>query len=185
MAGRKKDPLRTIAEGEKNWLERISRSQSEPAVHVAHAKEILAVAAGYSYTEAAHMAGKKSGDAVSQLVERFNQEGLPAIQPKHGGGPEVKYKVVERERVLTEARRQPNAEKDGTNTWTLTRLQKALHKAPDGLPDISTERIWVILQEAGFRWQKSRSWCETGQVARKRKRGVVIVTDEDATPKKN
>ena len=50
---------------------------------------------------------------------------------------------------------------------------------------ISTERIWVILQEAGYRWQKSRSWCETGQAARKRKRGVVTVFDPDATPKKN
>jgi transposase len=86
--------------------------------------------------------------------------------------------------VLVEARRQPDPEKDGTNTWSLTTLQKALQKAPDGLPTISTERIWVILQEAGFRWQKSRSWCETGEVARKRKRGVVSVVDPDATPKK-
>lgn len=45
------------------------------------------------------------------------------------------------------------------------------------MPEISTERIWVILQEAGFRWQKSRTWCETGQVARKRKCGVVMVTE--------
>ena len=83
-----------------------------------------------------------------------------------------------------EARRQPTAEQDGTNTWSLTTLQQALRKAADGLPEISTERIWVILQEAGFRWQKSRTWCETGQVARKRKRGVVMVTDPDAGSKK-
>jgi transposase len=185
MTRRKKDPLRTLTEEENNWLERISRSQSEPAVHVAHAKEILAVAAGRSYTDAAQLAGKKAGDAVSQLVGRFNQEGLAAIQLKHGGGPEVKYNAIERERVLREARRQPDPEKDGTKTWSLTTLQKALHKAPDGLAEISTERIWVILQEAGFRWQKSRTWCETGQVARKRKRGVVTVVDPDATPKKN
>jgi transposase len=89
---------------------------------------------------------------------------------------------------LREVRRQPDAEQDGTNTWntwSLTTLQKALRKAEDGLPEISTERIWVILQEAGFRWQKSRTWCETGQVVRKRKRGVVIVTDPDAAQKKN
>jgi len=185
MTRRKKDLLRSLTEEERDWLERISRSQSEPAAHVAHAKEILAVANGYSYTEAAQMAGRKSGDPVSQLVERFNREGLEAIQPRHGGGPEVKYSTIERERVLAEARRQPDPEKDGTKTWSLTTLQKALHKAPDGLPEISTERIWVILQEAGFRWQKSRSWCETGQVARKRKRGVVTVVDPDATPKKS
>lgn len=185
MTRRKKEPLRTLTEEERNWLERISRAHSEPAAHVARAKEILAVADGQSYTKAAQMAGRKSGDAVSHLVELFNQEGIASIQPEHGGGPKVKYSAVERDRVLTEARRTPDPEKDGTNTWSLTSLQKALHKAEDGLPKISTERIWVILQEAGFRWQKSRSWCETGQVARKRKRGVVMVTDPDATPKKN
>jgi len=56
----KKDPLRTLTEEEQNWLDRISRSQTEPAAHVAHAKEILAVAEGHSYTEAAQIAGKNS-----------------------------------------------------------------------------------------------------------------------------
>jgi transposase len=185
MTRRKKEQLRTLTEEERKWLERISRSHQEPATHVAHAKAILAVADGCSYTEAAQKAGRKSGDAVSQLVARFNQEGLATIQPRHGGGPQVKYNVAERELVLAMARRQPDPEKDATQTWSLTTLQKALRQAPDGLSEISTERIWVILQEAGFRWQKSRSWCETGQVARKRKRGAVTVTDPDATPKKS
>ena len=73
--GGQKDPLRKITEEEQTWLERISRSQSEPAGHVSRAKEILAVANGISYQKAARMAGKKSGDAVSHLVERFNQAG--------------------------------------------------------------------------------------------------------------
>jgi transposase len=185
MTRRKKEVLRTLTEEEQVWLERISRSQREPAAHVARAKAILAVAAGESYTQAAHLAGRKSGDAVSQLVERFNQDGIAAIQPVHGGGPQRKYTAPERERVLREIRRTPDPEKDGTKTWSLSLLQKALRKAEDGLPEISTERIWVILQEAGFRWQKARSWCETGQVERKRKHGVVTVVDADATPKKN
>jgi transposase len=185
MTRRIKEPLRTLAEEERNWLERISRSHHEPAAHVARAKEILAVAAGQSYTKAAQMAGRKSGDAVSQLVVRFNHEGIASIQPKHGGGPKVKYSAIEREQVLSKVRSKPDPEKDGTNTWSLSTLQKALRKADAGLVEISTERIWVILQEAGFRWQQSRSWCETGQVVRRRKRGVVTVTDPDATPKKN
>ena len=131
------------------------------------------------------MAGRKSGDAVSQLVERFNWAGIASIQPQHGGGPHRKYRAVERDRVLREVRRKPDPEKDGTHTWSLSTLQKALRQAEDGLPEISTERIWVILQEAGFRWQKSRSWCETGQVVRKRKRDVVTVMDPDASPKKS
>ena len=83
---KKKDTLRTLTEEEKSWLERISRSQNEPAAHGIRAKEILAVAAGHNYMEAARFAGLKSGDTVSRLVGRFNPDGLQAIQPQHGGG---------------------------------------------------------------------------------------------------
>ena len=86
MTRRKKDPLRTLTEEEQNWLERISRSHSEPAAHVARAKEILAVADGSSYTKAAQKAGRKSGDAVSHLVGRFNEEGMRP-STGHAGGP--------------------------------------------------------------------------------------------------
>jgi hypothetical protein len=40
------------------------------------------------------------------------------------------------------------------------------------------------LLENGYSWQKSRSWCETGKVVRKRKRGKVTVTDPDTGAKK-
>lgn len=70
---------------------------------------------------------------------------MAVIQGKHKSGPVAKHSAKERERVLAEARRRSDPEKDGTKTWSLTTLQKALRKAPDGLPEISTERIWVIL----------------------------------------
>lgn len=184
MTRRKKDPLRKLTEEERYWLERISRSQSDPASHVARAKQILAVADGSNYTEAAQKSGRKSGDAVSQLVSRFNQEGLNAIVPRHGGGPPIQYGVKERERILREVRRKPLPEVDGTASWSLSTLCQALRKAPDGLPGVSEDTIRTVLMEAGFSWQKTRSWCETGQVVRKRKQGKVTVTDPDATAKK-
>ncbi len=67
MSRRQKSPLRTLTKNECLWLQRIARSMSEPASHVARAKQLLAVAAGCCYTSAAHMAGRKSNDAVAQL----------------------------------------------------------------------------------------------------------------------
>ncbi len=58
MTRRKKEPLRTLTEEEQKWLERISRSHCEPATHVARAKEIMAVADGQSYNQAAYMVGR-------------------------------------------------------------------------------------------------------------------------------
>ncbi|MBV9280434.1 MAG: hypothetical protein JOZ41_10170 [Chloroflexi bacterium] len=63
-------------------------------------------------------------------------------------------------------------------------LQRALRRAADGLPTVSTSTIWCVLRAAGFVWGRDRSWCETGTALRKRKSGTVTVTDPDATPKK-
>lgn len=184
MSRRLKAPLRELTMEERSELEKLSRASSAPAAWVIRAKLLLAVADGANYTEAAHAVGRKSGDAVSQLVERFNAEGLQAIEPRHGGGPAVRYGSNERERILAEVRRAPDRERDGTATWSLSTLQRALRQGEDGLPQISTYTIHGILQEAGWSWQASRSWCETGQVIRKRKSGKVTVNDPDTEAKK-
>ena len=185
MPRRQKDPLRALTAEEQAALERLSRSQSEPASHVARAKALLAVAAGQTYTAAAHAAGRRSGDAVAHLVTRFNQHGLAALVPGHGGGPPPTYSVAERTRILAEARRTPDRERDGTATWSLMTLRRALRTAPDGLPNVSTGTIRAVLIDAGWSWQRSRSWCDTGTVQRKRKRGIVTVVDPDAEAKKS
>jgi len=184
MTRRQKSPLRPITAEERTVLKQVSRGQSEPASHVARAKALLAVADGKSYTDAAKAAGRRSGDAVAQVVARFNEEGLAALEPRHGGGPALKYGPVERERILAEVRRKPDLYQDGTASWSLSSLQRALRRAEDGLPEVSTYTIWVVLQANGFSWQQDGSWCETGKVKRKRKEGVVEVIDPEATPKK-
>ena len=125
MTRRQKDPLRPLTAAEHAALDRLSRSHSEPASHVARAKALLAVAAGETYTAAAHAAGRRSGDAVAQLVTRFNQQGLAAIVPGHAGGPPPTYSVAERNRILAEARRTPDRDTDGTATWSLMTLRRA------------------------------------------------------------
>lgn len=185
MSRQRKDPLRPLTDEEQEVLQQVARARSEPASHVARAKMLLAVTEGKTYQAAAEAAGRKSNDAVSQLVSRFNQEGLAALVPRHGGGWAVEYGPTERERIVAEARRLPDWEGDGTATWSLSTLQRALRQAADGLPKVSTYTIWQVLHEAGFSWQASRTWCETGKVKRKRKTGVVEVTDPDAEAKKN
>lgn len=184
MSRRRKDPLRPLTTEERSYLEQICRAYSEPASHVAHAKALLAVADGQTYAAAAKAAGRRSGDAVAHLVARFNQSGLAAIEPGHGGGPAVRYTLTERARILAEAARPPDREQDGTATWSLTTLQRAVRQAEDGLPEVSTYTIWCVLHDAGFTWQKSRTWCNTGVVVRKRKTGKVLVADPDAAAKK-
>jgi len=184
MSRCQKEPLRSLSAEERMHLTRLTRAHAEPAAVVARAKAVLAVADGQTFTAAARMAGRRSGDAVAQVVARFNQRGLAAVEPRHGGGQPKRYTALEQERILREVRRAPDRETDGTATWSLTTIQRALRRAPDGLPTVSTFTIWSVLHEGGLRWGKDRSWCETGTAVRKRKSGTVTVTDPDAVPKK-
>ncbi len=185
MSRLNKDPLRPLTDDELAVLTRLSRSQSESVTRVARAGLILAVARGCDYQQAAESIGRRSGDAVSHLVARFNAEALAALDPRHGGGRVSIDDQPTRERIVQEARRQPTPEADGTASWSLTTLRKALRSAPDGLPRVSTHTIWRVLHEAGASPQKTRTWCPTGTVLRKRKSGTVLVTDPDTTPKKS
>src|SRR3954452_20133265 len=110
MSRRKKDPLRPLTDAEGDELARLSRSQAAPASEVARAKSLLAVAAGDDYQQAARAAGRRSGDAVSHLVARFNAEGLAATAPRHGGGHSPVYDLAARGRVLAEVNRTPTPE---------------------------------------------------------------------------
>jgi transposase len=185
MSRRQTDPLRTLDAAERTALSRLSRSRSAPAAQVARARALLAVAEGRSYTTAAQLVGRRTGDTVARWVAGFNRGGLAALVPGHGGGHRVRYGAAEQRRILAEVARAPDRARDGTATWSLATLQDALRRAEDGLPGISTYTIGHTLHAAGFTWQKGRSWCETGVVVRKRKRdGVVTVTDPDAAAKR-
>lgn len=184
MSRRQKEPLRPLTSEEYRQLAHLARTQSAPAAQVAHAKALLAVAAGQPYQDAARAAGRRSGDAVAQVVARFNHTGLAAVQPRHGGGPTPRYGAAAQARILAEARRVPDREQDGTATWSLSTLQGALRRASDGLPQVSTFTIWRVLHAAGLSWQRDRSWCDTGEARRKRKDQTVTVHDPDAAAKK-
>ena len=185
MTRRQKDPLRALTDEERTALSRLSRSPSAPAAQVARATALLAVAEGQSYTVAAQRVGRRHGDAVAAWVGRFNRDGLAAVVPRHGVGPRVRYAEEQRRRILAEAERSPDRERDGTATWSLSTLKAALRRAEDGLPTVSSYTIWHTLHAAGLSWQKSRTWCTTGTVMRRSKQGgAVAVTDPDATAKK-
>ena len=185
MSRRQKNPLRPLGDAERTSLSRLSRSQSAPAAQVARARALLAVAEGQSYTRAARLVGRAIGDTVARWVTGFNRDGLAAVVPRHGGGQRVRYGAAERRRILAEVARVPERARDGTATWSLTTLRDALRRAADGLPGISTYTVGRALHDAGYGWQRGRSWCETGVVVRKRKHaGPVTVTDADAAAKR-
>ena len=62
-------------------------------------------------------------------------------------------------------------------------LRRALRKT--ALPDIAAETIRQVLLEAGYSYQRTRSWIRTGYALRKRKSGTVTTYDPQTLEKKD
>src|SRR4051794_20989368 len=91
MSRCRKDPLRALTEQEQQALAHIVRAGSERAEVVTRARQVLLVASGRSYSQAAETTGRRSYQAVSMLVTRFNRDGLAALESHGNGGPPPSY----------------------------------------------------------------------------------------------
>lgn len=182
MSQKPKNPLRVLTEPEEQALQRLTKASSERLDVVKRARAIVAVQAGKTYTQAAQEAGYKSGDSISQLVGRFNQQGLAALQIAPGRGRKEIYTLEQRVSIVAEVHRTPDRKADGTATWSLKTLERALRK--QALPQVGATTIREVLHEAGYSFGKTRTWCPTGTALRKRQSGIVKVEDPKAQEKK-
>ncbi len=172
------EPLRELTEEERQALRRVSRATSEMRIRAQRAVALLAVAEGKSLSEAARLVGWKGHDPVTKVTRRFNSIGLRALDDVPRPGPHRRYGPDEQARILREAQRTPDRKEDATGTWSLSLLQRALRSAPDGLPKVSTFTILYTLHEAGYSWQKDRTWCHTGRTLKKGKDGTVYQSED-------
>ncbi len=183
MAQPQKEPLRAMSEQEEREVQRLVKATSERLDVVRRAQALVAVASGKPFTEAAHEAGLKSGKGVGQLVKRFNTHGLAALSIAAGRGRKPTYTSEQQARILAEVQREPDREQDQTATWSLMLLRTALRQTD--LPEIAAETIRQVLHEAGYSYQRTRSWVRTGYALRKRKSGTVTTYDQQTPEKKD
>ena len=163
MARSAAESLRPLTEEEPKELQRVSRASSERRIRHQRAVALLAVAQGNSLSAAARLVGWKRPDPVTKVTRRFNKMGLGALDDWPRPGPRRTYGPAAQARMLQEARRTPERKEDATRIWSLTLLQRALRAAPDGLPKVSPFPLLPTLHEAGYTWQKHRTWCHTGR----------------------
>jgi transposase len=175
MATAQQEALRDLTAAERAALERVRRATSARVDRARRATALLAVADGASFAAAARRASYRSGGAVTALVRRFNRAGLAALDVAAGRGRKPTYDAAARSRVVATALRQPDRKVDGTAEWSLTTLERTLRR--EGLARVGATTIRRVLHAAGSSYQKTRTWCPTGTAERKRKAGVVTVTD--------
>jgi hypothetical protein len=164
MSRRASQPLRQFSEEEAKELQRVSRGE----------KPERGCAPGW-------LEKSRSGDAADQALQYDGAAGSGRFA-QIGSASHVW--AAERARILQEARRTPDRKEDATATWSLTLLQRALRQASDGFPNVSTFTILHTLHEAGYTWQKDRTWCHTGRTLKKGKDGTVYQSEDPYTQEK-
>jgi Homeodomain-like domain len=173
------EPLRALTDAERQQVATLVRARSERVDVQQRAVALLTVADGQSHEAAARLAGYAHGFTVSRLIQRVNAHGLAALEIAPGRGRKPIYQPSDRQRILDTLldtlQEAPARVRDQSATWSLTLLQRRLRAS--GLPQVSRDTIHQTLRQAGYRWQRTRSWCPTGTARRTRKSGVVTVTD--------
>jgi transposase len=182
MARAQKEILRTVTRAERESVQRIAGATSERLDRVQRARALLAVADGQCFRTAAGQHGFRSPSTVAKLVSRFNRRGLAALDIGPGRGRKVSYDSAARAQIVATAQRAPDRKVDGTGTWSLSTLERTLRR--EALPQVGATTIRRVLQDAGSSYQKTRTWCPTGTAQRKRKAGVVTVTDPQTEEKR-
>jgi transposase len=175
MGAMQKERLRPLSVAEQRELKRITKASSERLDRVRRATAVRSVARGEVFEAAAREAGLRSGTTVSNLVRRFNREGLGALQIGAGRGRRPTYDGAARAQIVATAQRPPDRKVDGTATWSLSTLERTVRR--EGLPRVGATTIRRVLHDAGSSYQRTRTWCPTGTAQRKRKAGVVRVVD--------
>lgn len=183
MATSQKEQLRALTSEEQAVLERLVKRTSERVDRVRRARALLAVAQGEAFASAARQVGLQSGTSVANLVSRFDRQGLAALDIGAGRGRKPTYDAAARAQVVATPQHAPERRQNGTATWSLSTLQRALRVGQ--YPRIGTSTIRRVLEQAGSSYQRTRSWCPTGTAQRVRKSGVVTVVDPRTEEKRD
>jgi hypothetical protein len=119
------------------------------------------------------------------LIRRLNARGRSALDDLPRSGHPGSSGAAARARIEQELLREPSRQEESTATWSLSTLQRARREASDGLPAVRTFPIVPALHEAGYSWQQSRTWGQTGTTVRKRTAGTVEERSDPSAPEKN
>jgi transposase len=162
--------VREINDDEGNRLRRIVRHH-QSAIEVKRAQVILASAQGFTPPKIAVIA-LMSEDHVRELIRAFNLHGFAMLQPKWGPGRPSRFTDEQRQALVDLALTRPKDLGLPYAQWSLARLrEEAMKRGVVG--SIGPEWLRVILHESDVSHQSLRTWKESPDPEREKKRRYI------------
>ena len=155
----------TLAEGDREKLEKISRTRTEQAQRVDRSRILLAKADGKGIDEIAEMYGVNRNTAA-KCVRKYREGGLDAaLADAPGRGRPASIGVADKAWVVDLACQRPADLGYAAETWTVDALAShvrsgAVASGHPALARATKSMVWRILDEAEVKPHKVRYYCE-------------------------
>ena len=151
----KKVELRALTEKERETLEKLTKSQTAPAIEVERAKTIWLIHAGET-VKAISQKFDRTQATIYQRLKRFNQLGLESLVDQARSGRPTTYTEEERGKMIVAARTHPQKVGRAYSHWTLSRLVEYVNREL-GIP-ISRAQLARVLEDEGLRWYQEQTY---------------------------
>lgn len=159
----KRVKLREVSEAEREQINRLAKSRTQPARRVQRAQVIQALLDDprKSATKAAQELGYGGPAAGSKWVRRFNEQGIAGLDDEARSGRPPTHTEVVRSQLIALARQKPGSLGLPFKLWTLERLQREFEER-QGI-HLSDSTIWEWLEAEGLEWKRQQSWFHDAQ----------------------
>jgi len=179
--------VRRLTDAEGRQLQRIVRRGSgksdNSVVKWRRALVVLASAGGNEVAVIATLV-QTSPDRVREMIHRFNEKGMAALDPAWAGGRPRRITTTERELIVTSATARPGSLGVPFTRWSLRKLAHYLATKPGPRVAVSIERLRQILAEEQITFQATKTWKESPDPLREQKLEVIedlLVNRRDRT----
>jgi transposase len=150
--------VRELTVEERSRLEKLAHSRTAPAQSVERARIVWQASQGEA-APAIAAALRLDGDTVRRRINRFNAEGLGALEDHPRRGRPATYAPEQVAAVIAAALTKPETLGLPFACWTLDRLTAYLNEHK-GIA-IQRSRIDEILIREGLRWRRQETWFGT------------------------
>jgi transposase len=162
--------VRRLSDHEGRQLQQIVRRGSgksdNSVVKWRRALVVLASAGGNDVAAIAKLV-QTSPDRVREMIHRFNELGMSALDPMWAGGRPRRITTSERAIIVSSATARPTTLGQPFTRWSIRKLERYL--ATKKKVTVSRERLRQILAEEEITFQATKTWKESPDPAREEK----------------
>jgi transposase len=151
---------RRLNDEEGQTLLRIVRRGKHDTVRYRRALIIMASASGTPVPAIARLVAAHE-DTVRDAIHRFNEIGLPALDPHWAAGRPRLTSPDEQAYIIATAKTRPKALSRPFTHWSIRKLADYLANNPVRTMRISRERLRRLLCEHDISFQRTRTWKES------------------------